>query len=210
MSLYCTSPGSSSPYAGLAAGNTGQISEDTLGSTSVLVSKTFTRHTVRVGFDGNLSRYNVQNPQSGIGTFNFNRQFTQKNSVSTPVGSDASSGNPFASLLLGYPSSGSYGNQIAYALQQLYYGVYVQDDWRVNRKLTLNLGIRYEWSTPYTERQNNSQFSNFTGDSGIGIPGISGNLAGTTVFASNQKRSVRRIGTMLPRVLVLPTWRTTN
>ena len=29
---------------------------------------------------------------------------------------------------------GSYGNQIAYALQQLYYGMYVQDDWRVREK----------------------------------------------------------------------------
>ena len=80
-----TSPGSASPYTRLAAGNTGQISEDTLGSTSVLVSKTFSKHTLRVGFDGYITRYNVQNPQSGVGTFNFNRQFTQKNSVSTAI-----------------------------------------------------------------------------------------------------------------------------
>ena len=66
----------------------------------------------------------------------------------------------------------------------------LQDDWRVNRKLTLNLGIRYEWSTPYTERRNNSQFSDFTGDSGIGVAGINGNLLGTTIFASNSKRSI--------------------
>ncbi|HEY5253086.1 MAG TPA: carboxypeptidase regulatory-like domain-containing protein, partial [Acidobacteriaceae bacterium] len=103
-----TSPGTTSPYAGLAAGNTGQISEDTLGSFSVLVSKTLQKHALRVGFDGNLTRYNVQNPQSGVGNFIFNRQFTQKNSVSSAAGSDANSGNPFASLLLGYPSNGSY------------------------------------------------------------------------------------------------------
>jgi hypothetical protein len=149
-----TSPSSTSPYTGLAAGNTGQISEDTLGSTSIMVSKTFSKHTLRVGFDGNISRYNVQNPQSGVGTFNFNRQFTQKNSVSTAVGSDASSGNPFASLLLGYASSGTYGNQIAHALQQLYYGIYVQDDWRVLRNLTINAGLRWDYETPFTERYN--------------------------------------------------------
>jgi Carboxypeptidase regulatory-like domain/TonB dependent receptor len=139
-------------YSGLAAGNTGQISEDTLGSASVLVSKTLSKHTLRVGFDGNLSRYNVQNPQSGVGIFNFDRRFTQKNSVSTAVGSDANSGNPFASLLLGYPSSGTYGNQIAYALQQLYYGIYVQDDWRVMRNLTVNAGLRWDYESPFTER----------------------------------------------------------
>jgi hypothetical protein len=141
-------------YSGLAAGNTGQISEDTLGSASVLVSKTLSKHTLRVGFDGNLSRYNVQNPQSGVGVFNFDRRFTQKNSVSTAVGSDANSGNPFASLLLGYPSSGNYGNQIAYALQQLYYGVYVQDDWRVMKNLTVNAGLRWDYESPFTERYN--------------------------------------------------------
>jgi Carboxypeptidase regulatory-like domain/TonB dependent receptor len=141
-------------YSGLAAGNTGQISEDTLGSASVLVSKTLSKHTLRVGFDGNLSRYNVQNPQSGVGVFNFDRRFTQKNSVSTAVGSDANSGNPFASLLLGYPSSGTYGNQIAYALQQLYYGIYVQDDWRVMRNLTVNAGLRWDYESPFTERYN--------------------------------------------------------
>jgi hypothetical protein len=184
-----TSPGTTSPYTGLAAGNTGQISEDTLGSTSVLVSKTFSKHSLRVGFEGNLSRYNVQNPQSGVGTFNFNRQFTQKNSVSTTVGSDASSGNPFASLLLGYPSSGSYGNQIAYALQQLYYGIYVQDDWRIRRNLTINAGLRWDYETPFTERHNRQN----TGFCTTCTNPLQGSVTGLTLngglqFASSSNR----------------------
>ena len=90
-----------------------------------------------------------------MGTFNFNRQFTQKNSVSTAVGSDASSGNPFASLLLGYPSSGTYGNQIAYALQQLYYGdVRCRMTGAFVRNLTINAGLRWDYETPFTERYN--------------------------------------------------------
>ena len=51
-------------------------------------------------------------------------------------------------------------------------GFYAQDDWRVTSKLTLNLGLRYEWSTPYTERNNLLQFSNFTGNSGVTVPGL--------------------------------------
>ena len=70
----------SDSYAGLAGGADGQISEDTLGSASLLVAKTLQKHSLRVGFEGNLSRYNVQNPQSGVGNFVFNRQFTQENS----------------------------------------------------------------------------------------------------------------------------------
>jgi hypothetical protein len=137
---YQSFPGTSATdsYAGLAAGNTGQISEDTLGSSSAMLAKTIQRHSLRFGFEGNLSRYNVQNPQSGVGVFAFNRQFTQENSSgasgancpapSCVVGSDPTSGNAMASMLLGYPSSGTYGNTIAFALQQKYAAFYAQDD----------------------------------------------------------------------------------
>ena len=154
----------SDSYAGLAGGADGQISEDTLGSASLLVAKTLQRHSLRVGFDGNMSRYNVQNPQSGLGNFVFNRQFTQQNSsgqtgtncptTNCTVGSDTNSGNAMAALLLGAPSSGSYGNQVAYALQQIYYAFYVQDDWRVNSKLTVNMGLRWDYESPLTDRYN--------------------------------------------------------
>ena len=48
-------------------------------------------------------------------------------------------------------------------------GFYVQDDWKVNTKLTVNLGLRYQWSSPYTSRGNQLQFSNFTADSGVNL-----------------------------------------
>ena len=154
----------SDSYAGLAGGADGQISEFTLGSTSLLVSKTLQQHSLRVGFDGNLSRYNIQNPQSGLGNFAFDRTFTQENSSgqsgancpapSCVVGSDPNSGNPIASLLLGYPTSGSYSNQVAYALQQKYIAFYGQDDWRVTNKLTINAGLRWDYESPFTERYN--------------------------------------------------------
>ncbi|MGA3160509.1 MAG: carboxypeptidase-like regulatory domain-containing protein [Terracidiphilus sp.] len=163
---YQSFPGTSSSdsYAGLAAGNTGQISEDTLGSTSLMIAKTIQKHSLRTGFEGNLSRYNVQNPQSGIGVFAFDRRFTQENSSgasggscpapSCVVGSDTTSGNAMASLLLGYPSSGTYGNTIAFALEQKYMALYVQDDWRVSSKLTVNAGLRWDYESPFTERFN--------------------------------------------------------
>ena len=86
---------------------------------------------------------------------------------------------------------------------------YVQDDWKVTPKLTLNLGLRYEWSTPYTERTNQLQFSDFSGDTGITIPvsrsaddpsdpnnpnstsARSGTVIGTTVFATSGHRNAR-------------------
>ena len=160
---YNTFPGeymSSDGYAGLAPGAGGQISDDTLGSLEEILSKQWGRHSVRFGFEGNISRYNVQNPQSGFGTnattnpgFVFDRRFTQKN-VNATVGSDAGSGDPMASMLLGYFSTANYSINIAYAMQQVYLAPFVQDDWRFNDKLTLNLGVRWDYESPFTERYN--------------------------------------------------------
>ena len=159
---YLSFPGTgmSDSYATLANGAGGQISEDTTGSLEEILTKTIGHHTLRMGFEGNIIRYNVQNPQSGFGNFNFDRRFTQKNSVNVNVGSDASSGDPLASMLLGAFSSTTYNISAAYALQQIYIAPFVQDDWRLTSKLTLNLGVRWDYESPFTERYN-KQASNF-------------------------------------------------
>jgi hypothetical protein len=59
-----------------------------------------------------------------------------------------------ASMLLGYFTTANYSINIAYAMQQVYMAPYVQDDWRVNNKLTLNLGGRWDYESPFTERYN--------------------------------------------------------
>ena len=154
---YTSFPGiSPSGYASLAAGAGGQVSTFTLGSLAEILTKTIRTHTLRVGFEGQLVRYNVQNPQSGFGNFNFDNRFTQKN---YNVG-DATSGDPAAALLLGAFSSVSYNLTPAYALQQIYTAPFAQDDWRVTSRLTLNLGVRWDYETPFTERYN-MQVSNF-------------------------------------------------
>lgn len=57
---------------------------------------------------------------------------------------NVSTANAIASMLLGTPTSGSTNSGSGYSLQNFYYAGYVQDDFRVNEKLTLNLGLRYE------------------------------------------------------------------
>ena len=159
----------------------------TLANYSASFSWTKGQQTLKFGGEQRLFYNNFFEPNYPNGLFSFDQDVTAQIPYDTDNGIQ---GNSFAGLLIGYGDSGSINVSQSVADKSKETGFYLQDDWRVNRKLTLNLGIRYEWSTPYTERQNNSQFSNFTGDSGIGIPGISGNLAGTTTFASNQKRSV--------------------
>lgn len=166
---YNTFPGvsfnSSDHYVGLAPGAGGQISNSTVGSLDEILSKEWGRHSFRFGFEGDILRYNVQNPMSGFGNgsgtagFAFDRRFTQSNSVlygagSAPATGGVTSGDAVASMLLGYFSTANYNDSIAYATQQIYMAPYLQDDWRVNNKLTLNLGARYDYESPLTERFN--------------------------------------------------------
>jgi hypothetical protein len=139
-----------SGYASLAGGASGQISTSVVGSLNEILTKSIGSHTIRIGFEGNLMRYNVQNPQSGYGTLSFDNRFTQKNYQN----GDSTSGDAMASLLLGSFSSVSYNISPAYALQQLYIAPFVQDDWRATRRLTLNLGFRWDYESPFTERYN--------------------------------------------------------
>ncbi len=147
-------------YASLAPGAGGQVSTSTLGSINEIATKTVKTHSIRFGFEGNVLRYNQQNPESGFGNgsgtpgFNFDRRFTQQNVIQQGVGAEANSGDSFADLLLGAFSTTNYTVAASFALQQIYYAPWIQDDWRVNQKLTINLGLRWDVELPYTERYN--------------------------------------------------------
>jgi len=103
-------------YAGLSPGAIGQVSTNMLGSLEEILTKTWGRHSVRFGFEGNLIHYNVQNPQSGFTGFSINRTSTQQNYIN----GDANSGDAMAGLLLGTFSSVGYQVTPAYALKQTY------------------------------------------------------------------------------------------
>src|SRR5262249_59502770 len=64
----------------------------------------------------------------------------------------ATAGSPWASMLLGWPATGGVSSNIASAFQQLYTGFFVQDDWRLTPRLTLNIGLRWEYEGPMSER----------------------------------------------------------
>ncbi len=116
----------------------------------VNLTRTQNKHNWKYGFEGRLIRVNVWEARNA-GQFNFTAGFTQGPNPST---ASSSAGLGFASFLLG---TGSTGNTLIQgwknvAAQSFYYAGYVQDDWRVNNKLTLNLGVRYDLDVPRTER----------------------------------------------------------
>ncbi|NOT62567.1 MAG: TonB-dependent receptor [Acidobacteria bacterium] len=168
---------------GLGFGNGSTYTFSDASSVSEALNKTLGNHSLKFGGEMRILRDNYIQPTSSFGTFNFNKGFTQRN----PLAADAASGNAFASLLLGYPASAAVPVNATFAFQHLYYGTYFQDDWRVSRKLTLNLGLRWDYESPTTERYNqlNAGFDK-TSASPLQAPGLS--LKGGLTFVSTDNR----------------------
>jgi Carboxypeptidase regulatory-like domain/TonB dependent receptor len=165
-------------------------------SSQLVISKG--SHLMKMGGEQRIFFNNFFQPPNPTGLFNFTDDVTSQ--VPNSGAANGTQGNPFASLLFGYPDDTSVINIYpAVATKSKETGFYFQDDWKVNSKLTLNLGLRYEWSTPYSERFNRIEFSDFTGSSGMSIDLSSGGLTpglgtvalnGTTLFPTSGTRSV--------------------
>jgi hypothetical protein len=154
------------------------------------------RHSIKIGGEQRVFLNNFWQPNYPTGTFNFARDVTTQMPGQGLGDTDPAQGNPFATMLTGFAHDAQYNIVPAVADKSKETGFYVQDDWKVNPKLTLNLGLRYEWSTPYSERNDLVQFSNFSGNTGItipyspaaGFPEI-GTVLGTTVFPTSSHRN---------------------
>lgn len=182
-------------------------------------------HLIKVGGEQRFFYNNFWQPNNPTGILTFTDQVTSPTPNSncdpnSPPNSCITTGNPLASLAFGYGDNVNASSQLivtpSVADRSIDTGFYVQDDWKVNPKLTLNLGLRYQWSSPYVDRYNHIEFSNFAADSGVNIPlnfvpgsapsgtpstqaalqsvGLnypsSQQLLGTTQFATSSRRTV--------------------
>ena len=117
------------------------------------LTKVLAKHTLKVGATWEKLFVNFTQFGSPDGQYSFGSGYTQQNSS---AGTSTTQGNGFASFLLGLPSNNGNDLQFTFsaATASMYAGAYFQDDWKVSRKLTLNLGVRYDVDTPRTERYN--------------------------------------------------------
>jgi hypothetical protein len=102
-----------------------------------------------------------------------------------------SQGNAIASWLIGVPYQGQLLENLTWpGIRMWEPGVYFQDDWRVNRSLTLNLGIRYDIYTPFTEVRNRiSNFDQATNKIVVaGVNGVSRSAGVETFYRDVQPR----------------------
>ncbi len=116
------------------------------------LTKIVGKQTFRFGGEFRLFRANLGTQSNdAAGSFSFNSVFTRG---PNPQANTVTGGQALASFLLGLGSGGAVGNTSANAEQSTYYGFYIQDDFRISKKLTVNLGLRYDWEGAYTERYN--------------------------------------------------------
>ena len=123
-------------------------------SLSDVVSWRHGKHNMRFGFDGKRQHLDVIAGSNGLGSFAFTGYAT-KAPTSVAASTANTSGSAFADFLLGAPQTTAIqaGSNKIYLREWIIDG-YAQDDFRVRRDLTLNVGLRYEYFSPYIEKNN--------------------------------------------------------
>ncbi|MEK7408618.1 MAG: TonB-dependent receptor [Acidobacteriota bacterium] len=131
---------------------------------NLLLADSFTiqkrRHSVKLG--GEFRRANLYRiaARSRRGSFNFGGVYTAERPNDGV--SRANTGNGLADMLLGWASGGTISTMAGENLVSPYYGLFVQDDWKVSNRLTLNVGLRWELfpgpTLPNPEKQTVSRY----------------------------------------------------
>ena len=142
------------------------------------------QHELKFGAEGRMHRDNFTQPGTPGGLFVYDFTGTSEYPFS-------GGGDDLASFMTGVGGPGSWGqyeipNYVS--TQSFQAGGFVQDNWKVSRKLTLNIGLRYDVSTPRTERYNRMNAVSTSVVSPITAPGL-GTLHGGEIFMSPSNRS---------------------
>jgi hypothetical protein len=173
-----------------AIGRAGRNSETTTGfSLQPNVSWVKGEHSVRGGLDMRMTWY-TREISGNLFVMSFDRRFTQRAFNQ----GDALSGNSIASFLLGAANSGTIDNNSFPTFRWNYYAPWVQDDWKLTNRLTLNLGLRWDLNSPVFEikdrinygfdtqvinpvssRINQQQFPGYQVRGGLGFVDVDGN-----------------------------------
>ncbi len=179
------------------------LGQDT-GQLAATLDKVHGQHEIKFGFDGRIHQINYIQTNAPNGFFDFSTD----GSYACPGGLDACGGDAMASFLMGQmtqaPASNGWGSfyeiQARPATTNYQYGFFVQDNWKTTPKLTLNLGLRYDFTLPRTERYNRQNWFDPNATSPLNNGSVSYTnpvtgapvtiaLKGGEVFASSNQRT---------------------
>ncbi len=105
-------------------------------------------HSFKSGYEFQKIDTQVQDVNPLYGRDTYNGQFSR------PAGAASSNLYNLADFMLGLRAQYALSSVLVADLRRNMHFAYLQDDWRVSSDLTLNLGVRYEYSTPYWEKNN--------------------------------------------------------
>jgi hypothetical protein len=142
------------------------------------VTKTAGRHVAKAGFEYRLFRSGGFRPN--LATFTFSPGLSQG---PNPQQASATAGQSFASFLLGLAGAGNTQTNATQDIQSYYYGAFVQDDYKVTPKLTLNIGFRFEVENLRTDRYNRLNVLDYSSQVPLQVPGV-GQLRGGLGFVN--------------------------
>jgi hypothetical protein len=171
------------PYGNYRQGsNTGQLTE--------LFTKIHGNNEFKIGFEGRVHQQNYIQTNAPLGLFSFN---SLGSSACPDPDNTVCGGDSLASFMMGQISNGApYGStyqiQFEPASQSYQFAWFFQDNWKVTPKLTLNLGLRYDFNTPRTERHNRMNWFDPDVASPLVVPGL-GPLSGGEMFTNGTTRS---------------------
>ena len=160
-------------------------------------SKQIRQHSLKVGYELTIIRTEVLDVNPLYGEDTYAGQFSKPTCAQLgqqsgcTIASDSTSYN-LADFIFGLPSQVNLGNNFVSNLRQQVHGLYVQDDWRVTPKLTVNVGLRWEFATPLYDRDNN--WSDFNPATDTMVRATSGSLYNRSLVNPNYKDFQPRLG----------------
>ena len=135
-------------YFTLGQSIAGPVAGDNLYTLRDVASYTIGRHSIRFGADGSLAKDQQTTLLNNYGVFSF---------TGAKTGPKANQGDGFADFLLGVPVTMNQDAPEGALYNFWQTGVFVQDDFKIHPRLTLNLGLRYDIQTPPTDPQNREE-----------------------------------------------------
>ena len=154
-------------------------------------------HSLKSGYEFQKIDTEVQDVNPLYGRDTYNGSFTR------PAGAAASNLYNLADFMLGLRAQYALSSVLVANLRRNMHFAYVQDDWRVGSNLTLNLGVRYEFSTPYWEKDN--VLSNFDPNANLMVLAKDGSISDRALIDPDRNNFGPRLGfayTITPRTVV--------
>jgi hypothetical protein len=140
-------------------------------------------HNIKVGGERRFNVLDYSQPGYPSGSFAFGRGVTCRERFSCP----GDQGNGLAAMMIGWTTGSNYHIEPKAFSRSAYWGFYFQDDWKITRKLTLNLGLRYDFDVPRWEAQNRYSYWDLEAQSPVQAPGY--DTRGVIRFVNDDTRS---------------------